>query len=800
MRVSYVALMTLVVVLACTAVAQGAPLTLVQDGEATASIVLAAEPTRAAQFAAAELQYHLQKMTGATVPIIKDDAEAPGTAILVGESARTRALGLKSDDFSPQEYLVGFRPGALVLMGRDRDDRGVVDYQSAASFPGDYDEQGTVYAVYDFLERFCDVRWYLPTELGEVIPERGTLSVQGQDIRRKPAMIYRNVYKGEALPADLIGDTIEHQDGYPSLDSRSTRLFMRRMRQGGARYNANHSFYGYYKRFLDSNPDWFAQGYEGEPPQMCFTSQGFVDQVIADAREYFGTGKAQPGAVAAGDFFALVPMDNASWCRCERCAAEVLEEPTRGESFTSNDTASNNIFGFINKVAREVGKTHPDKWLAALAYSRYVYPPTHEPLEKNVSIMLCLPIRHTFSRESMDNDRRVLGAWTAESVERPKFVWLYYCYPTLWAARQGWRPYPGFFAHTVVDRFSEFHASGVRGFFIEPSYLAHGQRSPLIDQLELYLAYRLADDPTLDGDREIDEFFARYYGPAAEPMQQLYERMEATYADPANHPGAEVAQSELQAWTALGTEERMRDYRQLLYQARRLAREGDQVYQERVKLFDRGIYRWMAEGRESLIKLQQMRGSEMPDADIPRIPAAGGDLERADWSAAAVLGDWSTLRGEPTTRQVQARMAHDGEYLYLELLESGIDTSKLIVGGPVTVWDEDEWEVFFATKRGPRYRQMGLNAAGVHFDLAYDEDSSKWDSGVVLASDTSAPDRWRVRMALPLKQLVYRGAKPGDTLYFNALRATQMVKSLAWSPTFGGFREPTRMGEIRLAE
>lgn len=782
-------------------------LTLVEDGRATVSIVLATEPTRAARFAAAELQYHLSRMTGAAVPLVADTTPTPRPAILVGESAATRALGLASQDFGSQEYLIGFRPAALVLMGRDRDDHGPFDYRNPDTFPADFDEQGTVYAVYDFLERFCEVRWYLPTELGEVIPERRTLTAEGADVRRRPAMIYRNVYRSESLPADLIGDTIDREQDYPELDQRSARLYVRRMRQGGARYNANHSFYGFYDRFLKEHPDWFArssadgtQGYEGEPPQMCFSSPGFTRQVIADAREYFDTGRIAPRAVAAGGFFALVPMDNATWCRCERCQAQILTEPTRGYPFTSNDVASDYIFGFINQVAREVGKTHPDKWLAALAYSQYVYPPTRETLERNVSIMLCLQTRLTYSPESASNDQRILQAWTSESVERPKFVWLYYCYPSLWAAGSGWRPYPGFFAHSLAEQFARFHRSGVRGFFIEPSYLAHGQRSPLMDQLELYLAYRLADDPTLDGNREIAEFFKRYYGPAAAPMQELYELMEATYADPANHPGSEAAQSELQAWTSLGTTERLRDYGRLVSRARRAAREGNDVYLKRVALFDRGIYRWMCEGRESFLKQQKLRGTQMPSADIPRLAAAKGDPTQVDWKAAAALEKWSSLRGDPTARQVQARMAHDGEYLYLALEETGIDPGKLILGGDITVWNEDEWEVFFGRERSPQYRQMGLNAAGVHLDLAYSEPSQTWDSGVVLRSDISAQDRWTVRLAFPLDRLVYGGAKPGDTLYFNAIRATQMAKALSWSPTYGGFREPTRMGEIRLAK
>ena len=145
-------------------------------------------------------------------------------------------------------------------------------------------------------------------------------------------------------------------------------------------------------------------------------------------------------------------------------------------------------------------------------------------------------------------------------------------------------------------------------------------------------------------------------------------------------------------------------------------------------------------------------------------------------------------------------MAHDGEYLYLELEEAGIDPSQLVLGDAVTVWNEDEWEIFFGRERGPGYRQMGLNAAGVHYDLAYNEKSRDWDSGVILHSDVTAPDRWTVRMALPLRQLVPEGARPGETLYFNAIRATRTTRALGWSPTYGAFREPTRMGEIRLAE
>ena len=46
--------------------------------------------------------------------------------------------------------------------------------------PGLYDDQGTCLATYDFLERFCGVRWYGPPQLNIVMPSRTTLVGDGR--------------------------------------------------------------------------------------------------------------------------------------------------------------------------------------------------------------------------------------------------------------------------------------------------------------------------------------------------------------------------------------------------------------------------------------------------------------------------------------------------------------------------------------------------------------------------------------------------------------------------------------------
>ena len=171
--------------------------TLARDGKPAATVVIARQPTRAAQFAAYELRRHLQQITVADFPIVHDDEPIRGLAVLVGDSKQVRAMGIKPARLQKQEYLIRLTPEALVLVGRDKDDRGVVQYdptpnqQTLDTWPGIWDEQGTMYAVYDFLERYCDVRWFTPTEFGTDCPRQATLTVTGVDLQRAPFMKYR---------------------------------------------------------------------------------------------------------------------------------------------------------------------------------------------------------------------------------------------------------------------------------------------------------------------------------------------------------------------------------------------------------------------------------------------------------------------------------------------------------------------------------------------------------------------------------------------------------------------------------
>ncbi len=776
-------------VILCALPALWADFEIVRDGEPRATIIISSQPTHSASFAAWELQYHIQKITGATVPVVSDASQVKGTVILVGESNITRRLGLSARQLKDQEYLIKFLPNALVLMGKDepqtfplarlhgnirwdggrfgkglafngRDtyltlegfpfsdeegsfsvwilpsgesqgegtllrieghnpwtyhilswmppDRvryasydgkeshsiesppltqgwhhilatyslkegkmrlyidgqmvGATSYSKTAcagaplkvgAFPAgpddvrnayagiideikvtnapvtpsdtllknapsldqhtvllvhldegqgvpratsavpyltpvppplyEYQAQGTSYAVHDFLERFCDVRWYSPGEVGMVYPQTKTLSVSPQNIRRRPAFLWRSLW-----PPSAFG-ILEKLWGHPS--PQEVQVFFARLKVGGEKYACNHSFYGYYDRFLNTHPEWFARGYEGQPPQMCYSNPGFISQVVQDARDYFDGKGLHPGAQASGDYFGLVPMDNNFWCKCEQCQAQL--DPARRNAFFANGYASDYMFGFVNRVAGELRKSHPHKFISCLAYWEYSYYPQRVKLSPNVSVQMCLHVRNwPWHPPVMQNDLSFYRDWVTRDKGRRLFLWLYYCFPEEIAMNGGFHCFPGFFAHFASQQFKMFARDGIRGVFL----------NGLGELVDTYVTLKLLDDPSLDVDVLLDELFSRYYGPAGEPLKRFYELVEQTYCNPMNYPEevrtgqVHLHQSEDLAWGYLGTEERMKKLGELMEEAKRLA--TGEVERKRVQMWEEGIWRYMVEGRE----------------------------------------------------------------------------------------------------------------------------------------------------------------------------------------------------------
>lgn len=606
--------------------------TLVEAGRPAAVIVTSESPTRVARLAALELRWHIEQITGARLPI-GTEPEDGKAAVVVGAHPLAKEAGLSG--WKAQEYALHFTEDTIFLVGDDSPKKGEVNYDmedpwAFSSWPALDERQGTLHAAYEFLEDHADVRWWNPTEFGIDLPQTETLTVSGQDRRDRPAFLYRETQASQmAETYDRHTQYWHWEDpeyeeylalAYPETHARwpkvnsywrsRMQLWLMRMRLGGTeRFRANHSFYGWFQRFLEKDsehfeayrPDLFAKGYEDRkrPPNLCFSNPETAEQTVEDARRYFDEGGynwRRPGIGQLGyfwgeDHFAVVPLDSGH-CRGETCMAQAGPD----SPFFSSGKWSNYIFGFVNQVAREVKKTHPDKFISTLAYAGYARYPDEVQLEDNIAVQVCLHARHVYDRAIKQNDREILREWVEKLSSGRVYLWLYYTFPLemgKFHANPRWHVFPGFFGHHIGESFKRYENLGIRGAFFNG--FAQG--------LDAYLTLRMLHDPSENVDEVIDEYFSRQYGAAGEPLKRFYLMVEDIYGDPdnyspaakarglANTPGIIGHQTKQIAWGRLGTPERMEELKSLMEKARALA-ETD-LQKRRVALFDLSVWQYM---------------------------------------------------------------------------------------------------------------------------------------------------------------------------------------------------------------
>ncbi len=820
--------------------AEAGALTLVETGIPAAVIVLAEEPTRVAEFAARELQHHIRLISGAVLPIDRRGTSAPGTRILVGDSPALRRAGVDVAKLAFEEYIIRLRPNELILAGHDAPAAAedlVYDMEHLAAgkgWPGFWDERGTLHAVYDFLERFCGVRWFNQTEFGTVVPKTDTLEVRGGDVRRAPAFVYR-----DALAA--LADNTRRYDEYVALWTRNTPqfgewteaaypalrgqysnqgafdaargnmalLFALRMRNGGRITRCNHSLYGYYDRFWEKSksrpnlfvakrPEMFAQGYEGKPPQLCYSSPELIRQVAQDARDYYdgkSTGADQGifWRPALPNLFPVEPMDNSSFCRCPRCQAFFQTEDRTAKGLYSRGTHSNYFFQFVNRVANELNKTHPDKQIVTLAYMTHARMPDFK-LNPNVVVQFCFTANRAPHSPNYKHELKILKEWADEGVGRPLYLWLYYTFPKERAVNGKYHCFPGFFSRTIGREFKLFKKYGIQGMF----HCGYGQ------EVEAYLTFKLMDDPGLDVDDLLDDYFTGLYGKAGKPLKRFYLGVEKVFSNPGLRPKKKLSGPQLN-WGVLGTRKRMTRYAALVARARKLAETPEQ--KARVDLFDKAFLSYMQAGRKQYLDRSR---APIPSVTAPRVAPAGGDPAKVAWDRAGELGEnWYQRGGNtPSKRRLGGRIAHDGAYLYLELTDR-CDTSKL-VASPM-VFPFDDWEVFLANQREVPYRQYAVSPTGLVESLSHGEVNFRMNvkienPGVKAISDASAADRWITRLAIPFDRGLSEGIRPGETVYMNILRVSS--PGVSGEPRLGldtwvsycTVHEVDRLAAIKLAE
>ena len=146
------------------------------------AVVCAADAPGTTAFAATELTNFLARVLGAPVPLVREPTGGR-SSIVLGANAWSAAAGVSTNGLPRDAFRIRSRNGDVFIAGVDADvDLARLVARGARATP----PCGTLYGVYEFLERFAGVRFYLPGELGTVVPRRGRIEAPAQDLEIAP--------------------------------------------------------------------------------------------------------------------------------------------------------------------------------------------------------------------------------------------------------------------------------------------------------------------------------------------------------------------------------------------------------------------------------------------------------------------------------------------------------------------------------------------------------------------------------------------------------------------------------------
>ena len=462
--------------LAATRGASGKTPLLVDNGKSEYSIVIGQEASLPEKRAAGELQQFLEEMAGARLPIVTANGPLRSRSILVGDSAalRARKPGFDLESLGAEGYILKMIGSDLVIAGgRPR---------------------GTMYGVYGYLDKL-GCRWF--TQNVSRIPKTPRIPLLALNETRQPSFEYREPFFAEALAKDWAARN--RQNG--------NRMHLDDWTGGKVQYFPFvHSFLQLVppEKYFEKHPEYYSlidgKRRPGVHSQLCLTNSGTLRAAVETVREWIAT---HPEAT----IYSVSQNDWTGWCECDNCRK--VEEEEGGAH-------SGPLLRFVNAVAAEIEKTHPDKLIDTLAYWYTEAPPSRVRPRPNVRIRLCpidACIAHPFEQCRHDAYfMNNLRAWS--EITSQLYIWHYNTNFHHYLA-----PCPDF--DELAADIPMYHRHGVVGIFLEGAPTAAGGAENA--ELRSYVMARLLWDVNTNVRQDIEDFHHASYGAAAPPMLEYFD-------------------------------------------------------------------------------------------------------------------------------------------------------------------------------------------------------------------------------------------------------------------------------------
>ncbi|MFW6157147.1 MAG: DUF4838 domain-containing protein, partial [Armatimonadota bacterium] len=497
-----------VLIFASTALAE---VPLVVDGEARAFIVVPSEPAPVAQYAAEEFVKHVATATGVELPIYSADEapDEPEARVCIGPVPALEESDIDVDALDEEAAVVRTSGTTLFVVGDDD----VAD-------PLELDTRvGTLWGVYEFLERDLGAVWMFPGDLGAHVPAAETVIIGERDEQFKPALLQRQVRHGIiSTQSPFPGFTEEGLENY----RHAQRVFLRRHRMGKTYpFRWGHAFSAWWNQVGDEHPEWFQLLDNGERGpltesgawnvSMCVSEPGFHEEII---RRWHERREETPDRWMN---LNICENDCPGRCVCEDCQAwdEPLRPEDEGKSVEQR-SVSNRYARFWKAVYDLAAPIDPDVMVTAYAYANYRKPPTAE-IELNENILVGFVPYVNFPL-------------TDEMWERVEAEWMGWRET---GARLFLRPNSTLVGHAMPYNYA--HGIGRMMDFVVDNGCAATDFDSLPGQWAamgstLYVLCRAHTKPGLETDEMLAEYYSGF-GPAAAEMKEYFDFWEQRLDD-----------------------------------------------------------------------------------------------------------------------------------------------------------------------------------------------------------------------------------------------------------------------------
>ncbi len=515
---------------------------LVRDGRPVAVIVLPDKPLPCVKAAADELVHHVRKASGAVLEVVPEkQAPKTGAALFLGATEAAHAAGLEVPDITPNAFRIKLIGNRLFLLGDD------TDGPAFWILHGNRTRVGTLFAVYEFLERALRVRWIWPGETGEIVPRQRTISVEHWDQMGRPAMVHSRWRDGPAAGVEGWADPADR-----SRFIQDQSKWLRRHRFAlGINLDVRHSFAYYWKEYGESHPEFFNMlpdgtrrpdplHYGGAPQLVgiCPSSSGLVKEVV----ERFRKAPMNPGRL----YVDASENDTPGKCVCPRCLAMDVPDPDNPVPFDKRLEACRKAFAakdpgwpanlgsvtdrycrFWLAVQKEARKYDPNAVVLFHGYANYVRPP--------LKVRLNHDMMNSFVPE-------FLFPWTETAMRRFQSDWLGWVKA---GCRMMLRPnyldcghnFPIFYARRFAEQFNFAWTYGMMATDYDAIPGQYATQGP-----NHYTVARLNERPGMPAREVLREFYDAF-GPAREAVaryfavwEQLSDRLTPEQLDAAGEP------------------------------------------------------------------------------------------------------------------------------------------------------------------------------------------------------------------------------------------------------------------------